>query len=156
MKALELKQACVKLMETADGAYLSTIGADGYPHTRVVFNLRNKQQFPRQTALFAQHRSDLMVYVSTNTTSSKIREIRADPRVSIYYCDPKRFRGVMLAGEIEIVEDPELKQVLWSDGWERYYPAGVSDPDYTVLRLFPAYASGWVESSRFEFTLGDG
>ena len=150
-----LKEACVDLMETADGAYLSTIGEDGYPHTRVVFNLRNRQQFPGQVPLFARHRDDLMIYVSTNTSSSKIREIKANPRVSVYYCDPKQFHGVMLAGDIEIVDDSEVKKVLWNEGWERYYPAGVGDPDYTVLRLFPKRAAGWVESSRFEFTLGD-
>ena len=156
MKADELKQACVELMETADAAYLSTIGKDGYPHTRVVFNLRNKQQFPGQVTLFAQHRDDLMIYVSTNTSSSKIRQIKADPRVSIYYCNPKQFRGVMLAGDIEIVDDSKVKKALWNDGWERYYPDGVDDPDYTVLRLFPKRAAGWFESSRFEFALGDG
>jgi len=75
MKADELKQACVELMETADAAYLSTIGEDGYPHTRVVFNLRNRQQFPGQVRLFAQHRGALMIYVSTNTSSSKICQI---------------------------------------------------------------------------------
>jgi len=150
-----LKEACVKLMETADGAYLSTVGEDGYPHTRVVFNLRNRQQFPGQVLLFAQHRDDLMIYVSTNTSSGKIREIKADPRVSIYYCNPKRFHGVMLTGDIEIVDDSEVKKALWNDGWERYYPAGVDDPDYTVLRLFPKRVAGWYESSRFEFALGD-
>ena len=155
MKTDEVKKACVELMERADGAYLSTIGADGYPHTRVVFNLRNRVQFPRQVPLFARHRDDLMVYVSTNTSSIKVRQIEADPQVSIYYCDPTRFHGVMLAGEIKTVEDPEVKKALWNQGWERYYPAGVDDPDYTVLRLFPQYASGWYESSRFEFRVGD-
>jgi len=150
-----LKEACVELMETADGAYLSTVGEDGYPHTRFVFNLRNREQFPGQAPLFAQHRDDLMIYVSTNTSSSKIREIKANPRVSVYYCNPKRFHGVMLAGDIEIVGDSEVKKALWNDGWERYYPAGVDDPDYTVLRLFPKRVAGWYESSRFEFALGD-
>lgn len=155
MKTDELKQACVELMETADAVYLSTIGEDGYPHTRVVFNLRNKQQFPGQASLFAQHRDDLMIYVSTNTSSGKIREIKANPRVSVYYCNPKLFCGVMLAGDIEVVGDPEVKKALWNDGWERYYPAGPGDPDYAVLRLFPQRAAGWYESARFEFTLGD-
>ncbi len=155
MNGDELKRACVELMETADVAYLSTIGADGYPHTRVVFNLRNREQFPGQAPLFAPHRDDLMIYVSTNTSSSKIHQIEGDPRVSVYYCNPKQFRGVMLAGDIEIVEDPEVKKALWNKGWERYYPAGSGDPDYTVLRLYPKRAAGWYESSRFEFTLGD-
>ncbi len=155
MKIDELKKACVALMETADAAYLATIGEDGYPHTRVVFNLRNKQQFPAQVNLFASHQEDLLVYISTNTSSNKVREIKANPRVSVYYCNPKEFRGVMLAGDIEIVADSEVKKELWNEGWERYYPAGIDDPDYTVLCLFPKIAAGWYQSSRFEFKLGD-
>ena len=155
MKTDELKKTCVALMETADAAYLTTFGEDGYPHTRVVFNLRNKQQFPGQAHLFAQHQEDLLVYISTNTASNKVREIKANPRVSVYYCNPQEFRGVMLAGDIEVVDDSGLKKALWNEGWERYYPAGVDDPDYTVLRLFPKVVAGWYESSRFEFHLED-
>ncbi len=155
MKTDELKKATAALMETAGEAYLTTIGEDGYPHTRVVFNLRNKEQFPRQVNLFASHQEDLLVYISTNTSSNKIREIKANPRVSVYYCNPKQFHGVMLVGDIEIVSDSNVKKALWNEGWERYYPAGVDDPDFTVLCLFPKYAAGWYESSRFEFRLED-
>lgn len=155
MNVEKLKEACVTLMETADAACLTTISEDGYPHTRVVFNLRNRQQFPGQVKLFTPHQEDLLVYISTNTSSNKVREIKANPKVSVYYCDPKQFHGVMLAGDIEIVSDADVKKALWNEGWERYYPAGVDDPDYTVLRLFPKYAAGWYRSARFEFRLGD-
>ena len=102
MKTDELKKTCVALMETADAAYLTTFGEDGYPHTRVVFNLRNKHQFPGQAPLFASHQKDLLVYISTNTSSNKIREIKADPRVSVYYCDPKQFHGVIDGSDLSV------------------------------------------------------
>ncbi|KUK27322.1 MAG: Uncharacterized protein XD60_0564 [Acetothermia bacterium 64_32] len=37
----------------------------------------------------------------------------------------------MLGGEVEIVADPGIRNALWNAGWERYYPAGPDDPDYT-------------------------
>jgi general stress protein 26 len=43
----------------------------------------------------------------------------------------------MLGGSVEIVDDKELKKTIWLDWWTRYYPEGVEDPDYTLLRLEP-------------------
>jgi general stress protein 26 len=155
MHVEEVKKAGVELIETAEAAYLTTMGHDGYPHTRAMLNLRNRQQYPNQVHLFAQHQDDLMVYFSTNTSSNKIREIKSNPRVSVYYCHPGQFHGLMLSGDIEIVDDSEIRRALWNDGWERYYPNGSDDPDHTVLCLFPKLAMGWYKASRFEFSLGD-
>lgn len=41
----------------------------------------------------------------------------------------------MLTGEIEVLSDIESKKRLWWDGCERFYPLGVEDPDYSVLRF---------------------
>ena len=59
----------------------------------------------------------------------------------------------MLSGDIKIITDPEIGRKIWQEGWERYYPAGPTDPDYTVLRLKPTLARGWYKSAKFEFRL---
>jgi general stress protein 26 len=41
----------------------------------------------------------------------------------------------MLLGEIEILSDPKSRQRLWREACEMYYPLGVTDPDYSVLRF---------------------
>lgn len=46
----------------------------------------------------------------------------------------------MLGGEVEIVASREIKESLWQEGWEMYYPGGVSDPDYAILCLRPVCA----------------
>ena len=61
----------------------------------------------------------------------------------------------MFGGEIEIVDDLELKKDLWQEGWEKYYPKGYDDPDHTVLRLVPTVAKGWAGSMTFRLELGD-
>ena len=43
----------------------------------------------------------------------------------------------MLLGTIEIATDTALKEELWQDGWELYYPKGKKDPDYAVLKFRP-------------------
>ncbi len=41
----------------------------------------------------------------------------------------------MLRGRMEILTDAESRELVWRDGDEQYYPAGVTDPDYCVLRF---------------------
>ncbi|MGD9100138.1 MAG: pyridoxamine 5'-phosphate oxidase family protein [Anaerolineae bacterium] len=154
MKTEEIKQASLELIESAPAAYLTTIGPDGFPHTRAMLNLRNKEMYPNQVPLFAPHQDDMMIYFSTNTSSSKIGQIKANTRVCVYYCNPEQFHGLMLSGNIEIVDDAQIRQALWNEGWERYYPGGPHDPDHTVLRLYPAFAKGWYKAQGFEFDLG--
>jgi general stress protein 26 len=138
-------------MEVAEVAFLTTIDSDGFPHTRAVFNLRRKAQFPKLHKLFEDHDNDLLVYFSTNTSSSKIGHIKENPKVAAYYCKPSEFRGLMLGGTIEIVADSDEKEAIWQDGWEMYYPEGVHDPDHTVLGLKPSYARYYHQLDVLEF-----
>lgn len=154
MSDMEFQEMGLRLMEEAPVAYLTSIDGDGYPQTRAMFNFRNKEKWPRLTSLFAKHDDDFMIIFSTNTTSTKIQQMKKNPRVSVYYCLPEEWRGMMLSGAMEIVPDLDLKRSLWHDGWEKYYPSGYDDPDHTVLRLYPAVARGWKQSRTFQFKIG--
>ena len=60
---------------------------------------------------------------------------RAPPPASRYILDRRFFRGVMLKGTMEVLEDAWAKELIWQDGDTTYYPLGVADPDYCVLRF---------------------
>ena len=150
---LELKKMCLELMETGKAAYLTTVGENSYPQIRAMLNLRNKEQYPGLEPLFKNHTEDFMSIFSTNTSSPKVKEIKNNRKVSTYYCKPSESRGVMFGGEIEIIEDPNMKKRLWQEGWERYYPSGYDDPDHTVLKLKPVIAKGWDQNRRFYFEI---
>lgn len=36
---------------------------------------------------------------------------------------------------MEVLTDAESKEMIWRDGDTEYYPEGVTDPDYCVLRF---------------------
>ena len=148
----EVRDACVEVIETSEAMYLTSVDGEGFPRTRAMLNLRNRIQYPDHTHLYAEHRDDFMAYVGTNTSSKKRTELSANPKVALYFCRPLDFQGVLLVGEIEFVEDPQVKRALWVEGWERYYPetGGPDDPDYTVLRLFPSSVSGWYQGTKFD------
>ena len=61
----------------------------------------------------------------------------------------------MLQGYADIVDDLELKEELWEDGWEKYYSKGFTDPDFTILRLKAIYLKTWYNSRIDEFKLSD-
>jgi general stress protein 26 len=41
----------------------------------------------------------------------------------------------MLKGTMEVLHDSKSKEMIWRVGDEMYYPAGVTDPDYSVLKF---------------------
>lgn len=140
MDVEEVKRSGLKLMEESKAAYLTTIDPDGFPITRAMFNLRNKEQFPEFSELFQNQQNKFTIFISTNTSSNKVAHLNKNPKMCVYFCDTEDFKGFMLGGSVEVVEDDKLKKKIWLDWWTRYYPEGVEDPDYTLLRLKPINA----------------
>ena len=155
MNKSEINRQCLEIMATAPAVFITVIGADGFPRTRAMLNLRNRTQYPNHSHLYAQHDEDLMVFISTNTTSKKREEIEANPRIGLYYSLPESFLGLSLIGQAEIINDMEIKRDVWAEGWENYYQeVGThEDPDYTLLRVLPIEAGGWLAGTRFQFSL---
>ncbi len=152
MKDQGSRTSALNLMQSSPATYLTTLADDGFPHTRAMLNLRNAESYPGLVAYFDPHQDSFWVYFTTNTSSAKVAQIRKNPGVSAYYCQPEQFHGLMLAGRIEIVSDQAVKEALWQAGWERYYPQGMRDPDYAILLLKPTIATGWHLGARFEFS----
>ena len=63
--------------------------------------------------------------------------------------DRRFFRGVCLTGTVEVLQTPDVKKRIWRSGDERFYPGGVTDPDYCVLR-FTAQRGRYYSSFRSE------
>ncbi|MHA2247103.1 MAG: pyridoxamine 5'-phosphate oxidase family protein [Candidatus Hodarchaeales archaeon] len=152
MNKKEIIEFASQLMNSTKVAYFTTV-YNGVPYTRALENLRNEKKFPKSSKMFAGHKNDLLVYFGTNTSSTKIKHILKNPAVSAYYCKPNKYRGVMLGGSIEIITDQNIKEGLWEEGWERYYPEGINDEDYSVLHLLPKHVRGWFESKTFVLDL---
>jgi len=142
------KESILKVMNEADAVYLATVSGAS-PRIRAMVNLRRRDLYPG-AADFCQ-KKEFTSYFATSIASGKVREIRANSAVSVYYCDPKEVRGVMLSGHMEILTGSDLKKALWQDQWLIYWPAGADDPDYAVLRLEPTRATGWWGAAPFYF-----
>lgn len=110
------------LIDKQKVAYLSSIDEDGFPITRAMLMPRKRDGIK-------------VMYFSTNTSSRHVQQYRANPKGSVYFCDRRFYRGVALKGMIEVLTDDASKAMIWAEGDEQYYPLGVSDPDYCVLKF---------------------
>ena len=153
MDEKELKKECLNLLETADAVYLSTIGDDGFPHTRMMSNLRNKEENTAVAEVLEPDKEDFAVYFVTGKSSVKMQQIRTNPRICAYFCKPKEIQTLMLIGKVDEIEDMEFKKKIWQDGWEIHWPGGAEDPEFIVLQLKPTFAKGWYKEGPFEFEL---
>jgi general stress protein 26 len=153
MNKRQIITTCIRIMESSDCAYLSTIDPVKGPQIRALLNLRNQQQYPTLAFLYKSPKDRFSAFFTTNTSSSKMLQIKIHPQASVYYCIPGKWHGFMIGGMIEVVRDEKLKKAAWQKGWEMYYPKGPADPDYTLLRLRPKYIKGWLSPQKFEIEL---
>lgn len=110
------------LIDRQSVSYISSVDQDGFPNTKAMLAPRKREGIH-------------VFYFTTNTSSMRAAQFRANPKACIYFCDKRFFRGVMLRGTMEVLEDEENKRMIWQEGDTVYYPQGVSDPDYCVLKF---------------------
>ena len=129
------------LIDKAGNAFLSYIDPDGFPVTKAMLAPREREGIRT-------------IYFSTNTSSNKVDCFRERPLCSVYFMDKRFFRGVSLCGTAEVLEDAGSKQRLWRMGDTMYYPQGVTDPDYCVLRLTITKGRYYSNFKSEDFTIG--
>lgn len=151
MELEEVIKLSEELIENSLLAYLSTIDSDGFPITRALLNTRYREGYPEFSKFYDKLEDKYVLYFSTNTSSSKINHIKENPKVSVYFCNTEDFKGVMFGGELEIVEDMDIKRQFWLETSIRYYPKGLEDPDYTILRFKPKNARFYYKLNQVEF-----
>ena len=93
--------------------------------------------FPQVKAMLAPRgREGLRVFwFSTNASSMRVAQFRRNGAGCLYFCDPRTFRGLLLTGTMEVLEDAASRRLVWREGDERYYPGGVDGPDCCALRF---------------------
>ena len=56
---------------------------------------------------------------------------------------------------VEVLEDPAAKERLWRRGDRMYYPQGVTDPDYCVLKFTAERGRYYSHFKSEDFTIPD-
>jgi len=129
-------QTIGNLIDKQSVSFIASVDADGFPNMKAMLPPRKREGIRD-------------FWFTTNTSSMRVRQYRENPNACIYFMDKRFFRGVMLRGTMEVLEDAETKEMIWLDGDTTYYPGGVTDPDYCVLK-FTAHSGRYYANFKSE------
>ena len=116
------EQTIGNLIDRQGVSFLGSVDAEGFPNAKAMLPPRKREGIRA-------------FYFTTNTSSQRVAQYRKNPKACVYFCDRRFFRGVMLKGAVEVLEDADSKEMIWREGDTSYYPLGVTDPDYCVLKF---------------------
>lgn len=111
-----------KMIDKAGTSFIAYIDDEGYPITKAMLKPRERNGIKE-------------LWFSTNTSSNKVKYFTKNNKASVYFINKRFFRGVSLAGTVEVLQNPEDKERIWQKGDTMYYKKGVTDPDYCVLKF---------------------
>jgi len=142
------------MTEVPSAAQFSAMEALVGRSTTIVVGSRDPEGYPNTKQMFQAQRVGLRTFwFSTNTSSMRVGQFTADPRSCLYFAGEAD--GLMLVGTMEICRDRPSRERLWSEGSELYYPLGVDDPDYCVLK-FTAHRGDYYHAlKKYTFEVGD-
>ena len=124
------------LIDKASNSIISSVDNEGFPNTKAMLPPRMREGIK-------------IIYFSTNTSSMRVKQYIDNPKACIYFYDKRFFRGVMLKGTMEVLQNSKAKEMIWREGDEMYYPKGVTDADYCVLK-FTAHSGRFYSNFKSE------
>jgi general stress protein 26 len=116
------KQTNGNLIDKQGVAFIGSVDESGFPNMKAMLPPR-------------KHDGVREFWFSTNTSSARVAQYRANPKACIYFYDKRFVRGVQLIGTMEVLTDAAIKKAIWKFGDRIYYPGGVTDPDYCFLKF---------------------
>lgn len=91
-----------------------------------------------QKALF-----DGDLWFITRLESPKVQEMRQNRQVSLSYVMPQENVYVSVSGTAQLVSDPAKIQELWDPSYQRWFPGGLTDPHFALIRVSVEQAEYW-------------
>ncbi len=124
------------IIDKSGTAMIGSVDGEGFPNMKAMLPPRKREGISE-------------FYFTTNTSSMRVKQYLENPKASIYFYDKRFYRGVMLKGTMEVLTDSKSKDEIWREGDEIYYPLGVTDSDYCVLK-FTAQSGRYYSNFRSE------
>lgn len=116
------KETIEKMIDGIGVSIISSVDELGFPNTKAMLPPRKRNGITE-------------FYFTTNTSSMRVKQYELNDKACVYFFDKRFFRGIMFLGKMEVLHDQKIKDMIWQDGDTMYYPLGVTDPDYCVLKF---------------------
>jgi len=76
---------------------------------------------------------DMKIWLGTTTNSRKVKQIKNNPNVVVYYYDTEGLYYVTINGAARLVNDQDKKEKYWVEDWKAFYPD--RDKDYILIEV---------------------
>ena len=130
------EQTIGNLIDKSAVSLIGSVDDAGFPNTKAMLPPRKREGIK-------------CLYFTTNTSSLRVKQYTANHKACVYFFDKRFYRGVMLKGDMAVLQDAKTKKMIWRDGDELYYPKGVTDPDYCALK-FTAHSGRYYSDFKSE------
>ena len=142
VKAEEIIKSKTAEVNMGVGVTLSLLDHEGYPTT--------------STLSIAKADGIRQITFGGQLDSNKAKRAKENSRASVCIFDDDYENGayynITLVGDIEVVTGIETKKETWYQGLEEYFPGGVDDPNYCVLKFTTKRYNLWVDVEEEETT----
>ena len=130
LKEMEkIKEKAASLLQKCEVVVLSSMNAEGYPRPVPIVRIASEGLST--------------IWMSTGASSLKTTEFRANAKAGLcYYSDGD---SVVLTGEVEVIDDAESKEKYWQNWFIKFFPQGVKDPEYILLKFRSNQATIYIE-----------
>lgn len=125
----KIKEKAASLLQKCEVVVLSSINAEGYPRPVPIAKIVSEGLST--------------IWMSTGTSSLKTKEFRAIPKAGL--CFHVGGDSVVLTGEVEVMDDAESKEKYWQNWFIKFFPQGVKDPEYILLKFSSNQATIYIE-----------
>lgn len=122
------------LIDVVDLQYTRKFLTRGKVHTLTYYDITFITEGEGEFTIGDRWKGIRYIYLSTNTSSMRVAQFLDNNRACLYLCNARFFKGIMLRGTMEVLTDSASKEMIWQEGDTLYYPEGVTDPDYCVLK----------------------
>lgn len=123
MSQEELKNKIVQFARTYQYSNLITIDESGIPKGRMMENLPVD--------------NDLVFWFATSAQSNKVREVKNNPKASVFLYRPTDHSSISVLGNAEIVTSDVIRTEKWKEKWTAFWKQGPTDPSYVLIKIVP-------------------
>jgi general stress protein 26 len=99
----DVEKTVGNMIDKLKTVFIGSIDAEGFPNIKAMLQPRKREGIK-------------VIYLTTNTSSMRVAQYRKNNHASIYFCDTRFFRGVMLRGTMEVLTDDASKEMIWQEG----------------------------------------
>jgi len=110
------------LIEKQSVSFVCSVDENGFPNTKAMLAPCKREGIKT-------------FYWHTNSPSMRIKHFRNNPKACVYFYDKRFFRGVMLKGTMQVLEDKKTKKEIWKDEFSMYYNGGMDGGDFIIIKF---------------------